>query len=362
VVIPTTTGGACPRCGRWCRKRHDARARAKADEPLGRWRVTLVVLRRRFRCFHCERTFTEPDPACNARRRLTCRLRERLGEACRHQTVQDVAGAHQVSPKTVRRAFAEYQDRQRAAEPPPPPRVLGLDDFSLRKGQRYATGFHDLERHTTLNVIAGRTQAVVQKALEDLDAPAEIAVVSMDMARAYRAAVEEVLPAAAIVVDKFHVVKRVTEALRQVWRRRVRGTERTDPLRQEGRLVLRAREHLSRAERAQLDAVLRSDPTLRKAYLLKEDLRRWYRHTTAKDARLELRAWRQMVADLPDLPEFQDLDGMFADWQEEILNYFLHRVTQGVVEGKNNRAKVIERQAYGYRNLDNLRRRLVESG
>ncbi len=124
-------------------------------------------------------------------------------------------------------------------------------------------------------------------------------------------------------------------------------------------LLRQPRERLSLAQRLTLDAALRPVPALRKAYLLKEDLRRWYRQSTPKDARLELLAWRRMVADLPDATEFSALDTMFAQWQEEILAYFTYRVTQGVVEGKNNRAKVIERQAYGYRNFPNLRRRLL---
>jgi len=71
-----------------------------------------------------------------------------------------------------------------------------------------------------------------------------------------------------------------------------------------------------------------------------------------------LNAWRRMAADLPDLPEFVALGGMFDRWQEEILNYFTYRVTQGFVEGKNNLAKVLERRAFGYRNVDNLAEQL----
>jgi transposase len=362
VVVATAEGARCPYCERWCRKRHDTRARTKADEPLGEREVTLVVLRRRFHCFACERHFTEPDPACDARRRLTRRLRERLAEACSQQTVQHVAHAFQVGPQTVRRAFAERQDALRQVEPPPPPRLLGIDDFSIRKGQRYATGFHDLERHTTVEVVEGRTQTAVQPVLEALNAHETIEVVSMDMAQAYRAAVQEVLPAAAIVVDKFHVIKRVGEAVRDLHRRLVRGKDRDDSLRKVRSFLRHPREHLPLIERATLDAALRPFPSLRKAYLLKEDLRRWYRRATAKDARLELLAWRRMVSDLPDAPEFSALASMFTQWQEEILNYFTHRVTQGVVEGKNNRAKVIERQAYGYRSFPNLRRRILCQG
>jgi len=154
----------------------------------------------------------------------------------------------------------------------------------------------------------------------------------------------------------------VTEAVRQVWQRLVHGKDRDDPLRTHGRLVLRAREHLSAEQRARLEPLLRRYPSLRQAYLLKEDFRCWYRMATSATARLELRAWRRTVAELPDLPELRALAGMFALWLEEILNFFTHRVTQGFVEGTNNRAKVLERRAYGYRNVQNLRLQLMLGG
>jgi len=171
-----------------------------------------------------------------------------------------------------------------------------------------------------------------------------------------------VLPHAAIVADKFHVIARITEAVRDVWRRLLRGKRRDDPLRRTGRGVLRGREHLSLEEEATLRGVLRSYPALRRAWLLKEDFRRWYRAASAATARLELRAWRRMIVDLPDLPEMPALEGMLNRWQEEILNYFTFRVTQGPVEGHNHRAKVIQRRAYGYRSFPNYRRRLLLAG
>jgi transposase len=199
----------------------------------------------------------------------------------------------------------------------------------------------------------------VQEALERLAHPEQIRVVSMDMAGNFRAAVQEVLPHACIVADKFHVVKRVNKAVWQVWRRLLRGKPKDDPLRKDGALALRAYEHLSPTHLTALDAVLRSFPLLQRAHRLKEDFRHWYRRCTAKDARLELSAWRHTVTNLPALPEFAALGGIIDRWQEEILNYFAHRVTQGFVEGKNNLAKVLERRAFGYRNVNNLRDQLL---
>jgi transposase len=362
VVMRTNPTAECPGCGRPTTKVHDTRVRVKADVPLGSQSVSLVVRRRRFECYHCGGTFTEDDPICGKRRRLTRRLRERLGQESVYQTVKQVAGTYGVSPTTVRRAQAEYAAGRQAVAAAAPVTQLGIDEFSLRKGRRYATGLHDLSRRRLFEVIEGRSSAVLQAALERLPTPEAIGVVSIDMAGGFRAAVQTGLPGAAIVVDKFHVVARVTKAVKEVWKRLVQGKGRDDPLRDGGRLALRGREHLRPADEAQLQTVLWQYPMLRRAWLLKEDFRRWYRTASAAGARLELEAWRRMIRDLPALPEMQALEGMFDRWQEEILNYFTFRVTQGYVEGNNNRAKAVQRRAYGYRNFQNQRRALLLAG
>jgi len=183
-------GEACPSCGRWTTKRHDVRERVKLDEPLGERRVILVLRRRRFRCLPCRRAFSEPEPLCGHRRRLTHRLQERLGRACRHQAVERIAAVYGVSPTTVRRSLTELVTAQRAEEAEPP-EVLGIDEFSARKGQRYATALHDIPGKRVLEVVTGRTKEEVQKALERLPRPEMIRVVSMDMAGSFRAAVAD---------------------------------------------------------------------------------------------------------------------------------------------------------------------------
>jgi len=361
VVAKPDRSAVCPSCGRMATKVHDTRGREKADQPLGDQFVSLVVLRRRFDCSRCHGTFTEDDPTCGRRRRLTYRLRTRLGRESVHQTVKQVACSYGVSPTTVRRAQAEFAEQQVEAAPAPLAQ-LGIDEHSVCKGQRYATGLPDLTRRRLFEVVEGRTSAILQVALEKLPTPETIKVVSMDMSGTFRSAVQAVLPNAAIVADKYHVIARITEAVHDVWRRLLQGKGRADPLRRTGRWVLRGRENLSAEEEASLRGVLGPYPALRRAWLLKEDFRRWYRAASAATARLELGAWRRMINDLSDLPEMRALNGMLNQWEEEILNYFPYRVTQGGVEGQNHRAKVIQRRAYGYRNFANYRRRLLLAG
>ncbi len=59
------------------------------------------------------------------------------------------------------------------------------------------------------------------------------------------------------------------------------------------------------------------------------------------------------------LPEFNELLHTLANWRGEILNYFDYRITNGFIEGKNNRIKTIKRMAYGYRNMNNFRLRIL---
>jgi transposase len=153
----------------------------------------------------------------------------------------------------------------------------------------------------------------------------------------------------------------VTGAVHEVWQR-LTGSDPDERLKRDGRLVLRAREHLTVERWRRLSAVLRRYRPLRNAYLLKEDFRRWYRCCSPPHARLGLQVWRRTLGELSDLTEFHDLSGMFDRWQEEILNYFSYRTTQGFGEGTNNRAKVFEPRAYGYRNMANLRRHLLLPG
>ena len=99
-------------------------------------------------------------------------------------------------------------------------------------------------------------------------------------------------------------------------------------------------------------------PALREAWYLKEGFRHWYRTATRTEAEIKLDALEQTIISGP-LPEFKHLLPTLRKWRQEILNYFDYRITNGFVEGKNNRIKTIKRMAYGYRNLDNFRLRIL---
>jgi transposase len=99
-------------------------------------------------------------------------------------------------------------------------------------------------------------------------------------------------------------------------------------------------------------------PELKHAWRLKEGFRRWYRTTTRAEAEEGLAVFEETILH-STFPEFKHLLPTLKKWRQEILNYFDYRITNGFVEGKNNRIKTIKRMAYGYRNLDNFRLRIL---
>jgi transposase len=122
-------------------------------------------------------------------------------------------------------------------------------------------------------------------------------------------------------------------------------------------LLLKAVENLTLEEAGQLTRLWEVYPELRRASGLKEAFRAWYRTSGREQAERGLALWEASVRE-QGIGAFQSLLPMIKRWRQEILNYFDHPYTNGFVEGKNNRIKVIKRLAYGYRNRANFRQRI----
>lgn len=368
--------GICPHCGRPSNKVHDRRPQRKRDLPLRGQGVDLILWRRRFRCLWClgrhrrPPTFSEPDPTCGLGlggrgRRTTQRLREGIGREPPHQTVKRVAEVYRVGERFVRECFAGRAEGEIAGAVPPgyTPRVLGMDEFSMKRGRRYETVFCDLEAPRVLEVVEGRDQAAVRAYLEGLSDPEAVRVVVIDMSQTYREVAILCLPRVVIVADRFHVVRRVGEALDGV-RRRLQGQERKgrrDRLYRRRYALLAQPGDWSEEERLEIEGLFVAYPELKVAWERKEEFRLWYESADRATAEAGLSEWEAALR-RDGMAEFLALfvqGSLLGSWRQEALNYFNHRYTNAYVEGKNNRTKQLQRQAYGYRNRTNLRLRIL---
>lgn len=349
----------CPRCGRATTKEHDRRLQWKQDRRLRDKAVFLQLIKRRFRCLWCGKVFTEPDEVFGSRRRSTYRFREYLGEEALHQTVKRTAEKEEVGEGLVRRCVAEeIKRRLEARDSVTTPEFIGLDEFSVSGRRLYHTAICDLGRGEVMEVVEGQGAQKVEEYLSSLRDSERVRAVAMDMHEPFRQAARMSLPQAKVVVDKFHLIRHVNEAVDKV-RSRLQGGSRRGKKRdlfKSRYTLLKGVERLTSSERARITRLFYLYPELEKAWVAKEGFREWYRGNNRANAQSMLESLE--TAAVP-IPEFTELRHTLVNWRAEILNYFDYPITNGFVEGKNNRIKTIKRMAYGYRNMANFRLRIL---
>jgi transposase len=183
----------------------------------------------------------------------------------------------------------------------------------------------------------------------------------MDMSESFRGAVQLCLPRARIVADHFHVIQHVGKAGNLVLGRLAKSEAGKKALEGQRHLFLRNQEDLSVEEEQTRASLALAFPEIASAWQLKEDLRSWYATASAATAASGLDAWIARVK-CDGSAELCKALSAFRNWRDEILAFFAFlptRLSNGFVEGKNNRTKAIMRQGYGYRNRHNLRLRIL---
>ena len=362
---------ACPDCGvRSARKHSQKTTRVRDLSWCGR-DVYLLVPRRRFKCRRCEKPFTEYLPFVEFGTSFTKRYEQYIYEQCRERSFTAVERQEGISDTVIAKIYNSYsaacsQPRGR----PRAIRVLGIDEISTRKGHRHFVAvITDIDRKQVLEVLENRLKDTVSAYLSSLPPSVHksLRYVSIDMWEGYYQAVIEALPKRVrVVVDRFHVMKQLNDALTKCRREIQRGMAKKDRDELKGIrwILVKNEDHLTDEESEKLRDMYTKCPELRRCHELKEGFRKIFEEeTTRPKAKKRLEAWKRRVrkTKLKSLDKFL---GTLDNWEEWILNYFSSgKVTNGVVEGLNNKIKLIKRRGYGYRNNGNFRQRiLVECG
>lgn len=227
----------------------------------------------------------------------------------------------------------------------------------------------DIDHKRVIEVLENRLKETVVAYLRGLPESVRrsIRYVSIDMWEPYYQAVVEALPKRVkVVIDRFHVMQQLNKALTKCRREIQRGMPKKDRDELKGLrwILVKNEANLNEEEKAKLKELNKKCPELKKCHKLKEDFREIFeKEKTRPKAKQKLDAWKTRVR----RTGLKSLDGFLStlnNWEEWILNYFSSgKITNGVVEGLNNKIKLIKRRGYGYRNNDNFRQRiLVECG
>ncbi len=327
--------------------RHGTMKQEVMDLPSHSKRVGIVLTRARFRCQDCQKTFLQPVPDIDEGGRMTTRLVRYIERESLKKTFVSVADEVGVVEGTVRNVFRAHVEHLETTTVFQTPERLGIDELYLLKKARAV--FTNLREKTIIGVLDTRLKKSVTAHLRTLDT-STVKVVAIDMHKAYKDAVREVIPNAAIVVDKFHVVRMASVCLEQVRKSFRSGLESKErrKLMHDRFVLLRRNRDLTDEQRTTLASWQLMFPKLGAAYTVKEafyDLWDAPDRATAAD---RFRAWEYGITDHDMLKAYQPLLTAWRNWEQEILAYFEHRETNAVTEALNGIVRHIERGGRGY--------------
>jgi transposase len=234
---------------------------------------------------------------------------------------------------------------------------LAIDEITIGKGHRYLTIVLDLDTGAVVFVGDGKGAEALEPFWKRLNrSKPKIEAVAIDMSPAYIGAVTEKLPGAVIVFDHFHVVKiyndRLSEFRRQLYHQ-VTASKQKKVIKGTRWLLLKNPENLDpqRDEHQRLQQALKLNQPLATAYYMKEDLRCLWSQKSQKNAEIFLDDWiaRAKSSRIEMLEKFADT---LIAHRDGILSYYRYPISTGPLEGTNNKIKTMKRQAYGFRDME----------
>lgn len=346
----------CPLCQSSVYHIHSKTTREVRDLNAFGSRVGLIIEGKRYKCQDCGKVYSETYKEIDTKARMTNRLRTQIERESLKKPFLQIAEEYSVSETTVRKVFSTYVERLNSERIFKTPSVLGIDEAHLNKQMRGV--FTDIDNGLILEILPKRSKQAVTEFINQFPHNYQIKVVTMDMYRPYREAVQECLPHAKIVIDKFHVLQMVTNALETVrknYKATLSKTERNQ-LTHDRFVLLKNHEDLTLQQFQKMTAWFAKFPLLETAYRLKESFREIYASQNKTQAILAYTEWKASIPE--EMAIFLEVCKTIDRWHEEIFNYFDHTYTNAFTESCNNLIKCIEKAGRGY-SFDVLRAKVL---
>ena len=313
----------------------------------------------KYHCLSCDRYFRHPFAGIRPRLRATENYRLEVFEAHDGGVSQSkLSTTHHIGTATIERWY-QHQVKRRVSELSgrPCPRVLGIDEhfFSRKKG--YATTLVDLRNHKVFDVVLGRSELSLRQYLIRLPGREHVKVVVMDLSETYRQIVQKYFPNAKIVADRFHVIRLVNHHFLKLW-------QQQDPVgrKHRGLLSLMRRHHwnLTEKQKENLDQYLQTYPVLKSLYYAKQHLSRLLliKNLMAKHARKFIPKLLALLEQFANSPA-KTLANTLTSWIEPIVRMWRFSKSNGITEGFHTKMEMMSRRAYGFRNFENYRLRVL---
>ena len=349
----------CPHCGHTTTYIKDYRLQTVKDLTVAGKPLIVTVRKRRYICKECNSTFTENNPYikryCHFPQRFYF---ESIKETLTLQSFTSIARKVGVSVSSIIRWFDNINYPKAEL-----PSCIAIDEFKGNAdGEKFQCNLSDPVKHKIIDVLPNRdSEDLCKHFLEyTYDERAKVKKVVMDLSTLFRSVAKQLFPEAKIIADKFHVIRVVINSLENV-RKRIQKEfheAKRKWFKRSRHLLLKPEYKLTDEDKIELNRMLNSSPELEKAWILKERFYEIFRKVTRTEAKKELRDWL-LLANQLSIPEFKHCITTFTNWSTEIANIVGENISNGFIEGSNNKIKVLKRISFGFQNFRRSRNRIL---
>ena len=349
----------CPHCGKTTTYIHDYRLQKIKHLVINGKPIFLILNKRRYVCHHCGKRFAEQYSFLPKYYHSTNVLLFNILFSLRSKaSFKDIAKQFLVSTNTIQRAFKLLNTPYKTTLPT----VLGIDEFKGNTGgEKYNLILTDLKNNKLWDILPSRKKTDIISYFRrfPLSERLKVRVFVMDMTNNYYD-VSWLFPNAQIVVDRYHFIRQVYWALDNVRKRVQKNFPDNKRLhfKHNRRFLFKEYSSLNKEQQAVLRRMLDQNEDLYTAWSLKEWFISVKRIRKPAFAEKELHNWLNSARE-SNLPEFNACISALHNWFRYIINSYKHKYTNGFTEGMNNNIKVLKRIAYGYRNFNNFRNRIL---
>jgi len=366
IYIEFTNGSAsCPNCGAKSLIIHQ-----HTDEKIIRdlaivgKKCFLHFIHRRFRCDKCNKTFMEKLNWVDPYEKNTQRYSDWLSSYGLKVDLKNLSKLETIGYSTVERIVKKYNHKYLFPDKKDFPINAGIDEFAQRKGRgNFCVLITNNDEKKPFDIISSRDEKELENYFKLI--PQEIReknlTFTVDMWRLYHKLIKKYFPNTEIIVDRFHVAKCLNKCIDKTRRRlqKLISKERSEKLKDLRWIILKNNKDLTTQEKEKLKFAFECSNGIKEMYELKENTRAIFEEKIDKeDARIKLRKLLDQAKNIKD-KSIKSFIKTYNSFEEHILNYFIQRKSNGLVEGINNKIKLIKRIAYGMPNFINFSSKIL---
>lgn len=353
----------CPRCGQqYLEALKDRRTQLVEDLSVFDKRCFLEITKRRINCY-CGYQGTEEIVWLGRYERETLRYHERIYKFCKRMTGVDVARLFGKSKNTIYQIDKDEIEKELKKQEAIKPGRISIDEISRKKGHRYATIISAPNEKKILEVIKDRKSSGISRFFKEKGEKwcKNIEAASMDAWKAFRKAVIKHCINAVICFDHFHITQHFSKTIDKIRVREYKKAESNKKELYKGTrwLLLKHPGKLREDQKEKLDILLEANKNLYKVYILRDEFRQVFAGRSPRSRLIRLSNWikKAKTARIPELSKFVK---QVESWKPFIKNSLRLNYSNSFAEGLNNKVRVIQRMAYGYKDFEYLRLKIIQ--